>query len=124
MPTPPISLQLRQELIGGNAFWWILSNGSDIIAAPAGLQYLNGLSERIWRNLIKMARAFFTENQVGQEFWYFLVRYAEMIPNQVPGRLGLKITTPFELVHNSKADSKIWFELFSIGYFNHDTDNA
>ena len=37
---------------------------------------------------------------------------------------GLKPITPFELVHNSKPESKIWFELFSIGYFNHDTDNA
>ena len=47
-----------------------------------------------------------------------------MMLNQVHGRLGLKVTTPFELVHNSKPDSKTWFELFSIGYFNHDTDNA
>ena len=47
-----------------------------------------------------------------------------MMLNQVPGRLGLKLTTPFELVHNSKPDSKTWFELFSIGYFNQDTDNA
>ena len=47
-----------------------------------------------------------------------------MMLNQVPGRLGLKLTTPFELVHNSKPDSKTWFELFSIRYFNHDTDYA
>ena len=47
-----------------------------------------------------------------------------MILNQVPGRLGLKLTTTFELDHNSKPDSKTWFELFSIKYFNHDTDNA
>ena len=71
-----------------------------------------------------MAREFITENQVGREFWYFAVRHAAMILNQVPGRLGLKLTTPFELVHNSKPDSKTWFELLSIGYFNHDTDNA
>ena len=71
-----------------------------------------------------MARAFITETQVGQELWYFAVRHAAMMLNQVPGRLGLKLTTPFELVHNSKPDSKTWFELFSIGYFNHNTDNA
>ena len=47
-----------------------------------------------------------------------------MILNQVPGRLGLKLMTPFELVHNSKPDSKKWFELFSIGYFSNDTHNA
>ena len=47
-----------------------------------------------------------------------------MVLNQVPGRPGLKLTTPFELVHKSKPDSKTWFELFSIFYFNHDTYNA
>ena len=56
--------------------------------------------------------------------WYFAVRHAAMMLNQVPGRPGLTLTTTFELVHNSKTDSKIWFELFSIGYFNHDTDNS
>ena len=35
----------------------------------------------------------------------------------------LKPMTPFELVNNSKPDSNTWFELLSIGYFNHDTDN-
>ena len=47
-----------------------------------------------------------------------------MILNQVPGRLGLKLATLFEIFHNAKPDSKTWFELFFIGYFNHDTDNA
>ena len=47
-----------------------------------------------------------------------------MILNQVPGQIGLKLMKPFELVNNSKPDSKTWFELFSIGYFNHDIDNA
>ena len=70
-----------------------------------------------------MAREFITEKQVGREFWYFAVCHAAMMINQVPGQLGLKLTTLFELVHNSKPDSKTWFKLFSIGYFNHDTDN-
>ena len=61
-----------------------------------------------------MARAYITENQVGIEFWYFVVCHAAMMINQVLGRLGLKISTPFELVHSAKPDSKTWFELFSI----------
>ena len=44
--------------------------------------------------------------------------------HQIPGRLGRKLTVPFETMHNQKPDSKTWFELFSIGYFNHITDNA
>ena len=43
--------------------------------------------------------------------------------NQVPGRLGRKLTTPFKLVYGQKPDSKTWFELFSIGYFKHNKDN-
>ena len=47
-----------------------------------------------------------------------------MILNQVLGQSGLKITTPFKLVHNAKLESKTWFKLFYIEYFNHDTYNA
>ena len=111
-------------MIGGYALQWILANGSNTIADPSGRQYPNGLAGRTWRTIIQMARAFITEKQVGRELWYFAVRHAAMMDNQVPGRLGLKLTTPFELVHNSKPDSKTWFELFSIGYFNHNTDDA
>ena len=113
-----------RKLIGGKALKWILENKSKIIAAPAGRQSSNGLAERTWKTIIQMARAYITEKQVGREFWYFAIQHAAMMLNNVPGRLGRKLTTPFELVHNQKPDSKTWFELFSVGYFNHSTDNA
>ena len=47
-----------------------------------------------------------------------------MMFNQVMGRLGLKLTITFELVHNSKPNSNTWFELYSIGYFNHRIANT
>ena len=80
---------------------------------------MNESAERAWRTLNKMAIAYITEKQVGKEFWYFAVRHAEIILNQVQGRLGLKLTTSFELVLNAKPDFKTWFELLSIEYFNH-----
>ena len=43
--------------------------------------------------------------------------------NQIPGRLGRKLTTPFELVHGVKPDAATWFELFSMGYFDHTIEN-
>ena len=55
----------ERKFIGGNALRWILSNGSNIIAAPYGRQYQNGLAERTWRTIIQTARAFITEKQVG-----------------------------------------------------------
>ena len=113
-----------RKLIGWNSLQWILSNGSTIIAAPAGRQSSNWLAECTWHSIIQMARAFITEKQVGQGLWYFAVFHVAMMPNQVPGQIGIKLTTPFGFMHNFKPDYKIWFELFSIGYFNHDTDNA
>jgi len=44
--------------------------------------------------------------------------------NQVPGHLGCKLTTSFELVHGIKLDATTWFELFSIGYFHHEVEGS
>jgi transposase InsO family protein len=108
-----------QKLIGGKARQWILEAGSRIIAAPSNRQSSNGLVERSWQTMVRMARAYITEKQVGREFWYFAIRHAAQMMNQVPGRLGRKLTSPFELVHGVKPNANTWFELFSIGYFPH-----
>ena len=44
--------------------------------------------------------------------------------NQIPGRLGCKLTTPLERVSGVKFKSKTWLEIFSISYFNKDLDGA
>ena len=44
-----------KKLIGGKALKWILTNKSNIIAAPAGRQSSNGLVERTWRTVVQMA---------------------------------------------------------------------
>ena len=71
-----------------------------------------------------MSRAYIPENQVVRELWYFMALHTAMILNQVMGHLSLKPTTPFDLVQNAKTDSKTWFELFSIGYFNHHIEKS
>jgi hypothetical protein len=43
---------------------------------------------------------------------------------QVPGRLGPKLTSPFELVHGVKPNANTLFELFSVGYFPHHMDST
>jgi hypothetical protein len=100
------------KLIGGKALKWIRLQKSRIIAAPAGCQSSNGLVERTWRTIVQMARAYVTEKQVGREYWFFAVAHATRMINQVPGRLGRKLTSPLELVHGHKPDSRTWFELF------------
>eukprot|EP00804_Cyclotella_cryptica_P021434 CCRYP_005776-RA/>CCRYP_005776-RA protein AED:0.13 eAED:0.00 QI:0/0/0/1/1/1/5/0/1584 len=112
-----------QKLIGGAALCHI-NQHSHVIAAPARRQSSNGLVEATWKTIVRMARAFITEKQVGREFWYFSIRHAVYMLNQVPGRMGRKLTTPFELVYGVKPDSSTWFELFSVGYFDHKTEGS
>jgi hypothetical protein len=50
-----------------------------------------------------MARSYITEKQVGHEFWYFSIKHAAQMLDQVLGRLGRKLTTPFELVYNQNS---------------------
>lgn len=107
-----------RKLIGGRALRWIQESGSKIWAAPTRRQSSNGLVERTWQTLVCMACSYITEKQVGRECWFFAIRHAAHMLNQVPGRLRKRLTSPFELVYNAKPDSKTWFELFSvIGYF-------
>ncbi|KAL7503562.1 hypothetical protein ACHAXN_002711 [Cyclotella atomus] len=113
-----------QKLIGGKARRWILESKSHIIAAPAHRQSSNGLVERTWQSIIRMAWAYITEKQVGREFWYYAIKHAAHMINQVPGRLNRKLTSPFELVHGVKPDSSTWFELFSVGYFKHKSERG
>jgi hypothetical protein len=60
---------------------------------------------------------YITEKQVGREHWFYAIKRASEMLNQVPGRMGRKLTSPFELVYGVKPDSKTWCELFSVGYF-------
>ena len=47
-----------------------------------------------------------------------------MMLNQIPGHLGRILTNPYKLIYNTKPQSETWFELSSVGYFNHYTNNT
>ncbi len=94
-----------KKLIGGKALKWIQANKSRVIAAPAGQQSSNGVVERTWRTSVQMDRAYITDKQVGREMWYFSIRRKGQMLNQIPGRLGRKLTTPFKLVYDCKPDA-------------------
>eukprot|EP00956_Cyclotella_meneghiniana_P015761 scaffold24459_cov75-Cyclotella_meneghiniana.AAC.2 len=50
-----------KKLIGGKALRWIQEHKSRVIASPSQRQSSNGLVERTWQTLIRMARAYITE---------------------------------------------------------------
>jgi hypothetical protein len=108
-----------KKLIGGEAQRWMISKKIRLVAANATHQSSNGLVERTWQSIVRMSRAYVTEKQMGREFWFYAVQHSVDMINQVPGRLGRTLTSPFELVHGVKPDSKTWFELFSVGFFKH-----
>ena len=70
-----------------------------------------------------MSRSYITEKQVNREFWYFAIKHAVQMLNQVPGHLGHKLTSRFELVHGKKPGATTWFELFLVRYFDHEVEN-
>eukprot|EP00804_Cyclotella_cryptica_P030371 CCRYP_011900-RA/>CCRYP_011900-RA protein AED:0.20 eAED:-0.11 QI:0/0/0/1/1/1/3/0/1923 len=113
-----------KKLIGGSALRWIHSHQSRVQAAPASRQSSNGLVEATWKTIVKMARAYLTEKQMTHEFWFYAVKHATRMMNYIPGRMGRRLASPFELVHGVKPDSTTWFELFSVGFFKMESSSA
>jgi len=113
-----------KNLIGGKALKWTQSSNSKVIAAPTCRQSSHGLVEHTWCTIVTMAHVYIREKQVTCEYWYFAILHAANMINQISGRLDRTLTTRFEAIHNQKLDSKTWFELFSVGYFDHITDSA
>jgi len=103
---------------------WLRSNGSDIASAPAGRQSSNGLVERHWRTLVEMARSYLTEKQMPRAYWLSAIQHSARMMNCIPGKINDELTTPFELIHHSPPDSRLWFPLFSVGYFHHTRDGS
>ena len=107
------------KLLSTAVISWLRTNGSDIATAPAGRQSANGLVERNWRTLIEMGRAYLTTKQMPRAFWFSAIQHAARMMNCIPGKIADSITTPFELIHHSPPDSRVWFPIFSVGYFHH-----
>ena len=103
---------------------WLQENNSNIISAPAGRQSANGLVERQWRTMVEMARSFLTEKQMPRAFWFYAIQHAARMMNCIPGKVHDELTTPFELVHHVPPDSRTWFPLFCVGFFNHTRDGS
>ena len=58
------------RLIGGKAAALLRSHGTRIRAAPPHRQDKNGLVERKWQSLTKMARSLLTEAKLSKKFWF------------------------------------------------------
>ena len=89
---------------------------SSVEAAPSGRQCQNGLVERNWRTIVRMARSWLTSSLLPSEYWWFAVKRAVEVTNYLPIKANNKLTTPYELVYGIKPDLRLLFPLFSLAY--------
>ena len=70
-----------------------------------------------------MGLAYLSEKQTPRDYWFHAVQHACRMMNQIPAKVGGKLTTSFELVHHAPPDTRTWFPLFSIVYFYKKSDD-
>ena len=123
-----LAVQFRTDcdtkLLSQQVMCWLRENGLDVASAPAGWQSSNGLVERNWRTMVEMARSYLMDMQMPRAFWFPAIQHAARMMNCIPGKINDALTTPFELLHHSPPDSRLWFPLFSVGYFHHTRDGS
>ena len=108
------------------------SHGTRIRAAPLHQQDKNGLVERKWQSLTKMARAFLSAAKLPKKFWFWAIREASIRMNMLPvlqqqdGTPENKdpsiMTTPYFEFFGVKPDYRILFPFGSIGSFRRPRD--
>ena len=111
-----------EKLFGSFIKDYLLSNDSNIKAAPAGRQSANGLVESHWKTMVHMSRAYLTEKQMPKNFWFYSIKHAARMMNMIPGKYKGKLCSPFMLAHGAKPDQRTWFPIFSMCYFHHEKD--
>ena len=95
-----------------------------IECAPPRHQHKNGLVERNWRTVVRMARSWLTAALLPSSFWFYAIKRAIEVSNYMPVNVKGMITTPFELVHHSKPDLHSLIPLFSVSYIDHPMTNT
>ena len=95
---------------------------SIISSVPAGKQRANGICERSWRSLLRMARSWLLSNLMPTKLWFHALKRAAEVSNYLPIKIDNCLTSPFELVYKTKPDLRNLFPLFSVGYIRRSRD--
>jgi deoxyuridine 5'-triphosphate nucleotidohydrolase len=107
------------KLMGSKIKNYFTPLGTSIKSAPPRQQHKNGLVERNWRSVVRMARSWLTSALLPSSFWYYAIKRAVEVSNYLPVTLKGQPTTPFELVHHQKPDLRALIPLFSTAYIDH-----
>ena len=106
-----------EKLIGGDVRKLLDEEHIPISAAPPRCQSQNSLVESHWKNIVKMARNWLRASLLPANFWWFTIKRAvEITNNLLPSyHIDLKDPkTPFEYAYGKKPDPHNLIPLFSI----------
>ena len=107
------------KLIGRHIQQFIEENDGIIESAPPKLQNQNGVCERNWRTLLKMARNWLASSLLPSTFWWHAIKRASQMANYIPLKLNNKLTTPHELVFGVQPDFQNILPMFSVAYVDY-----
>ena len=110
------------KIMGGATLELLRKRGCAVAASPANRQHQNGLVERAWRSIVRMARAWVNQHLLPTDFWYHAIRRAVEVCNFFPVTANGVLTTPYELIYNTKPDLRNLIPLFSIAYIRRTRD--
>lgn len=104
---------------------WLISNNSNVTVAPEGKQRQNGLCERNWRSLLRMARGWIASSLLPSSFWWYAIKRATEVSNYLSIRVDNVYSTPHELVFGEQPDLRNLLPLFSVAHIRSysDADN-
>ena len=118
------------RIIGGKAAALLRSHGVNIRAAPPYRQDKNGLVERRWQEITKMARTYLTEAKLPKKFWFWAIREANLRMNLLPVTCGKEgdqdpalLTTPHKEFYGEKPDYRILFPFGCVGSYRRVRDS-
>ena len=112
------------KLIAGETRKILTDNQVKIEAAPPHRQHQNGLVERAWQTIVTMTRNWLTSARLPAKYWYFGVKRACEVLNMMPIKRHDTITTPHEVVHNSKVNYRALFPMFTTAYIKQVRDEG
>ena len=106
-----------EKIIGGPVRTLLNEHSIPILAAPPRRQSQNGLVERHWQTIVKMARNWLKAALLPSNFWWFAINRAVEVSNTILPTYhqpNSPPATPFELVYKKKPDPRNLIPLFSV----------
>ena len=104
---------------------WLLENNSSATVASEGKQRQNGLCERNWRTVLRMARGWIASSLLPASFWWYSMKRAVEVSNYLPVKINNSYSTPHCLAFSEKPDLRNLLSLFVVAHIRryHDENN-